>query len=74
MKIIIMLGSALVCLIVISTYHFIKIKRCLKKHQKEWNEHKKTLMRNVPNITQDELMQIYLIYCKEIKYSYMPRF
>lgn len=72
--IIIMLCIAFGYLIVISTYHHIKMNRCLKKHQQEWNERRRVAIDMMPNITQDELMVLYLEYCKEIQYSYTPYF
>ena len=72
--IIIMLCIAFVYLVVISTYHYTKMNRCLNKHQQEWNERKKVATDIMPDITQDELMALYLDYCKEIKYRYIPSF
>lgn len=74
MPIIVMICVGSVWLMAISIYHFIKKERCLKKHQAEWNERKMVVTDLVPDITQDELMSLYLEYCKEIKYRYIPRF
>ena len=75
MKIIlIILGIGLVILIANSTYHYIKMQRCLKEHQTEWDERKYIATDLMPDITQDELMVLYLDYCKEIHYRYIPRF
>ena len=74
MKILIIICIAIVWLIAISTYNYVKMERCLKKHQAEWDNRKKVAMELIPDITQDELMGLYLDYCKELGYRYMPRF
>lgn len=73
-KCLMILFIGVVSLIVISTYNFIKMNHCLKKHQDEWNELKKILIKTHPNWGQDELMQKYIEYCRKINYSYIPRF